>query len=409
MKKIFLTPLILAVIIMSLVGCTEPYALQTSNFEDAIVIEATITNQFKKQEIKLSRSYHLEANEPVFESGATVYIKDDLGNRYDFQENNGKYISTSEFQAIPNRNYQLHITTNNGKSYSSSNERLTTVNEIQNLTTSVKTIEGVHGVEIKVNSFDPTNTSKYYRYEYDETYKIIAPQWRELEAFANYFPPGSNPPGEILLQARTAEARICFSTEKSNDIILTNTNNLQEDRVNYPIRFISSSNHILRDRYSILVKQYVQNLEAYTFYEILKKTYDSGSILSQNQPGYFLGNVKSENNSNEKVIGYFDVSSYSEKRIFFNFNDIFPREELPKYPYNCPDVTAENEKEFVFTFCFNIRDQNCKGDLILKWIYNRNYIYGGNYISPLEYILYNMECGDCRSFSNNIRPSFWID
>jgi len=28
-----------------LFGCTEPYVLQTSNFEEALVIEATMTNE----------------------------------------------------------------------------------------------------------------------------------------------------------------------------------------------------------------------------------------------------------------------------------------------------------------------------------------------------------------------------
>ncbi|MFM9988211.1 DUF4249 domain-containing protein [Flavobacterium sp.] len=407
MKKTFLTQLILATIIVCIVGCTEPYALQTNSFEDAIVVEATITNEFKKQEIKLSRTYRFEENGPKFETSAIVYVMDNLGNRYDFEENNGKYISTSEFQAIANRNYQLHITTSNGKSYSSPNEKLTTVNEIQNLTTSVTTKEGIRGVEIKVNSFDPTNTSKYYRYEYDETYKVIAPQWINTKAISHYFPSGTTPPGEVLFETRTTEARVCFSTEKSNDIILTNTNNLYEDRVNYPVRFISSNNHILMNRYSILVKQYVQDLEAYTFYEILKKTSGSGSILSQNQPGYFLGNVKSEDNPNEKVIGYFNVSSYSEKRIFFNYNDIFPGEQLPKYPYNCPDITEDNKVEYTFGFCFAYINPHCYGNEILSWIYSRNKVYAGFYGD--DYVLYPIQCGDCTSFSNNIRPSFWID
>ena len=42
-----------------LFGCTEPYVLQTSNFEEALVIEATLTNEFKKQQIKLSKTYRL--------------------------------------------------------------------------------------------------------------------------------------------------------------------------------------------------------------------------------------------------------------------------------------------------------------------------------------------------------------
>jgi len=76
------------------------------------------------------------------------------------------------------------------------------------------------------------------------------------------------------------------------------------------------------NRYSIFVKQYVQNFAAHTFYQTLKDISGSESILSQTQPGFFAGNIKSDDNPNEKVIGFFDVSSVSNKRIFFNFSDL---------------------------------------------------------------------------------------
>ena len=402
MKKIFLNTFLLLLLITS---CTEPYALQTSSFEDAVVIEATLTNEFKKQEIKLSRTYRLEENGPSFEEGAIVYITDDMGNQYNFVENAEKYVSTTEFQATPNRIYQLHITTADGKSYRSSNEQLTSINEIQSVIPSAVVKGGFYGVEMKVNSFDPTNTSKYYRYEYEETYKIIAPQWHSIEAHAQFFPVGSNPPGEVTFTPWTREARVCYNTDKSNSIILTNTNNLAEDRVNFSIRFISKDNFIIMHRYSILVKQYVQNLASYTFYQTMKSLSSSESILSQTQPGFFVGNIKSINNPNEKVIGFFEVASYSEKRVFFNFTDIFPGQPPPKFPVECPQITPENEHEYTYNYCFE--DQGCDGLTIIQSIIGQFKVYSGIYGGA--YILYPIQCGDCTSIGSNIRPSFWID
>lgn len=407
MKKIFLFVFLTAIMATVNMSCTDPYALQTNTFEDALVIEGTMTNEFKIQEIKLTRTYRFEENGPKVEHGADVYVTDNMGNHYNFDEANGKYVSATAFQAAPNTNYQLHITTNDGKTYISSNEQLTTVNPIQNVTAFVAAKEGVRGVQINVSSFDPTSTSKYYRYEYDETYKIIAPQWINQEAIAHYFPAGSNPPGEMLFQTRTTEAKTCYSTEKSDHIILTNTSNLSEDRVDFPVRFIARANHIIMNRYSILVKQYVQNLASYTFYETLKKMSASGSILSQNQPGFFSGNIKCVDNPNEKVIGFFDVSSYSEKRMFFNYSDIFPGEPLPKYPYDCPDITDENKTQYVYSFCFAYQNPMCYGNEMLAWLQSRTKVYGGPYAE--DHILYPIQCGDCTSFSSNIKPSFWID
>ncbi|NRT13812.1 hypothetical protein HNP99_000137 [Flavobacterium sp. 28A] len=407
------------IVLTSIVSCTTPYAYETNAFNDALVVEATITNEMKKHEIKLTHTFRFEESGPNFENDALVYITDNEGNKYDFEEVDEKYVSTSTFQAVANRNYQLHITTNNGKSYSSTTEELTNVNEIQNITPTVTTKEGVLGVEIFVNSFDPTNSSKFYRYEYEETYKIVAPKWVNVKASAKYLENGAIAAGEVELQPRTTEVRTCFTTRKSDNIILTKTNDLSEDRVNFPVRFISSIDHIIRDRYSILVKQYVQNLASQTFYATLKGLSDSESILSQNQPGYFSGNIKSDDNLNEKVLGFFDVSSYSEKRIFFNYADIFPKEKKPDYPYDCPLELSEDQKdEYLYKYCFE-QMNNCEGVTVLANIINDKSVFVSGYdkygvipfnSNPTIFLeLYPIQCGDCTSFSNNIKPSFWID
>jgi len=418
MKKKSSYRIFLLLLLAAISSCTTPYNYKTNGFENAIVIEAAITNQLKNQEIKLSRTYKFEEEGPIFESGAVVSVKDNLGTVYGFDEKNGIYISASEFKAVPGRTYQLHIKTKDGKSYSSTIEKLTTETNLEDITSNVTTKEGVLGVEIKAKSYDPTNSSKYYRYEYDETYKVIAPKWSPYEAIA--IPKNTGiAPGDLIIQQRTKEARVCYSTKKSDHITLTSTNDLLEDRVDFQVRFIPSTDYIIANRYSILVKQFVQNLSAFTFYQTLSKISGSESLLSQNQPGFLSGNIKSDTDSSEKVIGFFDVSAYSEKRIFFNFSDIFPKEKVPSYPYDCPLVLNENQaKEHIFLYCFESdRVPQCFGDTAYGGINLGRSVYFGGYNflgrvpdnGTISLEIYNTECGDCTSFSSNIKPLFWID
>src|SRR5690242_7064654 len=131
MKKSTINKLLFLLLLsLMIVSCTEPYAVRTNTFEDAIVVEATITNELKNQEIKISRTYILEENGPTFETGATVFVTDNIGNQYNFNENNQKYVSTTPFQVAPGVEYQLHITTSDGKSYVSKTQQLTTVNQV---------------------------------------------------------------------------------------------------------------------------------------------------------------------------------------------------------------------------------------------------------------------------------------
>ncbi|MEN2414137.1 DUF4249 domain-containing protein [Flavobacterium mesophilum] len=412
MKKIFLTRFLITTLLVAVFGCTTPYDYQASSgYEDIIVIESTITNQNKTQEVKITRAYKLDDKAPIFEAGATVYVTDNTGNKYDFKQNTDKYTSVTSFQVAPNKQYQLHVRTKDGRSYISSAETLPQQTEIESVEANAKTKGQQLGIEITVNSYDPTNSSHYYRYEYDETYKIVAPNWYPQKATAVYFPPGTYPPGKVVIEDRTEEAKVCFSSQSSTELLLTSTNDLSEDRVtNFPVRFIPSTDPIIRNRYSILVKQYVQSLAAHTFSETLKEISNSGSILSQTQPGFFYGNIKSVENPSEKVIGYFDVSSYSEKRIFFNFKDLLNGQPIPAYQYNCPiEFTEQNVGDYIFSYCFNKNPAfGCQGEAILNFLSSGEKVYFPTEF-PTSYILYPIECGDCTSFSSNIKPPFWID
>ena len=389
---------------MILFSCTEPYLLQTSNFEEALVIEATITNELKKQQIKVSKTYRLEENGPAFVENADVTVEDDLGNVYQFIEGDEIYESENAFEAIPGRTYKLTIVTN-GKVYTSTQETLTAINPIEDVEVRDLTISGVRGAEIKVKSFDPTNSSKYYRYEFEETYKIIAPMWNANVVTVN---PATK---ELIFTPRTYEARTCYSSFKSNELLLHSTTNLSEDRVDFKVRFIPVDNPIIMHRYSILVKQYIQNLQSFTYYNTLKTISGSDGILSQNQPGFFSGNITCNSNPNEKVVGFFDVSSVSSQRVFFNFEEIFPDTLKPRYFYDCWDDCLDENPLLCagsYDYCFDIfPGTSCKGglvEIILNSLPKQLQLY---YSGPNPIILVPQPCGDCTTFSSNIVPPFW--
>ncbi|WP_343696535.1 DUF4249 domain-containing protein [Flavobacterium sp.] len=362
----------------------------TNTYEEAIVVEASLTNELKNQQIKITKTSRFEDTSIKVETGAEVIVKDDQNNSYLFEEKSGVYVSQTIFQILSGRQYTLTIKTKDGNVYESSHETLTTVSPIQSVVPSVVTNkDNQTGIQINVNSYDPTRTSKYYRFEYEESYKIIAPRWSLSKLIVTG-------PQSVELIPNPSNTRTCYTTKNSTDIILLNTNDLNEDRVNLPIRFIEENNYIIGHRYSILVKQYVENLAAYNFHKTMRDIASSASVLSPKQPGVLSGNIKCISDSNVKVIGYFDVATVSEQRIFFNYTDLFPGRPSP-YFNTCEDIP--------FKFCFDGEDCNAE-----SMIYNveRNFMtYFSN--AGSSYILVDAVCGDCTSFSSNVKPSFWID
>lgn len=386
---------------LAITSCTEQYAFKTTDFESALVVEGTITNELKNQTIRVSQVYQLEETGPRFEKGANVFITDDKGNEYQFKENDSLYVSLTPFKAVPGTKYKLNIKTREGKNYTSDEQLLTTETKIDNMTATVETVDGQRGVQINVNSYDPANTSKYYRYEYTETYKIIAPMWYYQEANINVIPGTPTTPERevIVVTNRVKEAKTCYSSKTSDAILLNNTSTSSEDRVHYPVRFISDQNYIISHRYSIFVKQYVQSLAAYTFYKTLRELSTSESILSPKQPGFFYGNMKSVENPNEKVIGFFEVSAVSSDRIYFNYKDLFPNDNLP--PYYIEDCDL---KEYID--CPG--DLPCTGQILRSSLRSKGRtLFSWDHES--KYFLVKAPCGDCTTFSSNMVPTFWIE
>lgn len=390
------------------ISCIEPFDIATQTFENILVVEATITNELKYQEINLSRTFRLEEEGPFAENNANVTVIDDFQNTYNFQEaDSGKYISTLEFSAIHGRNYQLIILTADGKKYTSNPTQLSNV--VEEFTTSIakeRNDDGVEGVTIYANSFDPSGNSKYYRYEYEETYKIIAPYWSPLDAFGvSMVPTNDDPPPlhEVYTLPRTKEERICYNILYSDLILQTETNLFSEDRItNFPIRFLAKDDFMITHRYSILVRQFVQSLEAYTFYKKHTKFSDQESLFSQNQPGFITGNVYSTDDLNERVLGYFEVSSALTQRIFFNFEDFFPNEPKPPHIVECYIIAPDlDDNSYMASPDFS--------PLIKLLMFDGFKFVDFNEVPNRPYLIVREECGDCTSLGSNIIPDFWVD
>ncbi len=377
-------------------GCTEPFSPDLLPLtESNLVVDATLTNESKNHEVLLSRSSQ-EQGELQIEKNATVRVLDDTQQTFTFNETApGKYISDLPFKADTNKTYRLQIITADGKSYTSQAESLPQTSQIENVAAKKTLTENANeGVLITVDSFDPTGNSTYYRYEYEETYKIIAPKWGpdQLVVLSE-----ENQSVGIVGRDPEKEEQTCYATDKSISLILTKTSGAGEDRVtDFEVRFLSKGNFIISHRYSILVKQYVLSQQAYTFYEKLQEFSGSESLFSQSQPGFINGNIFPDDDSIERVVGIFEVSSVSEKRAFFNYVDLFPDEDLPPFIDECKPAIFQVEgdpsvydfvKSNSVSYTNNITDLNT-GDLV-------------------AYIVAPRVCGDCTVLGSAVVPEFW--
>ena len=378
-------------------ACTEAFDIETIDYESVLVVESTITDEKKHQVVKLSRTTTLENSGVLLEDNAKVIVEDSDGNSFTFSQDfdSGNYVSDIEFQAFANTNYTLKINTQDGKNYNSTSVILPSTVEMDKVYAEPATANGEEGIHILVDTYDVTGNAKYFRYEFEETYKIVAPNpSRYVSEIVNHNP--VNGTYDIILTQREPEI-VCYASDISTGIIQTATNNLSEDKVfRFPVQFISKKNPVIQSRYSILVKQYVQSLESYTFYKTIKELGSVESLLSQGQPGYVAGNMKSGVDPDEKVLGYFEASSTTSKRIYFNYEDF----GLEKPPYF---VECE-----VFSLNYALFDDPDERSIIFNYLTYFNYQVL-DLSQETIYAIVQPECSVCTSFASNIKPDFWVD
>jgi len=369
-------------------GCTEPFQGTVEGFDDVLVVNTVITNEMKRQEVRLTRSYRFEDDGPIPEEAASVLIETDHGQILFDEVEPGKYLSSVPFSAEMETNYTLSISTSDGRSYRSASMKLPTVetNIDQLYAERIVDDNGEEGMGIFVDTFDAARESNYYRYDFVETYKVIAPLWSP-EDVVFVIQLSTGPAFDVILRER--EERVCYGSERAKMINVTNTLNLSEDRLSrYLIRFIGRDNYILSHRYSILVKQFVQSPEAYSYYGTLRGlTQSSMDVFSEDQPGFLAGNIVSLDNPNENVTGFFEVAALDEKRLFFDYEDFFSGEELPPYFQECQLSVQDGE---------DLKDAVLAGTRVY-YDFNRGYRTTSR------------ACGDCTALGSNKVPDFWVE
>jgi hypothetical protein len=337
-----------------------------------LVVEGLITDQPVVNTIKLTRSLPLGTKikaDPV--TGCTITISDNTGNIFSLKENSpGTYeTNPSTFRGIEGRIYTLNIKSGN-HTYSSYPVEMIHVPPIDSVYYEKKILSESSAIiekdaaQVYVDTHDPTNQCKYYRWEYMETWEFRLPY-----------------------NEKVVPNNRCWISNNSEDINIKTTSLLTEDRIKrYPINFISNQTDRLNEKYSILVNQYSLTQEEFSYWEKLQRLSEQTGGLYDKIPSAVPSNIFCIDDPTENVVGYFSVSAASSKRIFIK--DHFAG--LVNLYTNCIGDTIFGGAP--------IPDLN-----INVWIIIEHPIPPPNY----NIITYEKGCADCTVRGTKIEPEYW--
>jgi hypothetical protein len=321
MKKI--GPYLLFVVLFA--GCRDKFELPLRETDvSRLVVEGVLTAGQAPTTISLSRTVNVNDTariKPVSLAKLTVEGKD--GSNFNLNETgNGIYMHPG-LPLVIGQEYRLRIHTSDNREYLSDYTLARQTPPID----SISWKGDNQGVVIYANSHDPANDTRYYKWDFDETWEI-----------QSYYPATYKWTGGTSIVYSPDYHVICWKYDQSTNIIIGSTAQLQSDVVSEaPLRKIPFGSDRLSVRYSMLLRQQSLTKEAYQYLSIMKNNTESiGSIFGP-LPAELRGNIKCVSNPEESVVGYVTASSFAEKRIF-----ITRAEANWKFSQDCPYVTVPN-------------------------------------------------------------------
>jgi hypothetical protein len=357
------------------VACKQVYAPPAvANPPSYLVVEGFINNGSDSSYYTLSHTYKLsDSTSTTPETGAVVTVEGGDNSAYKLGEvGNGRY--GANLPALnPTMTYRLHIITTADKQYASDYVPLVPDPPIDSITL-IRNYEG--DALICANTHDPTNTARYFRWDYSETWEFDA------DYIARYLVLNNT-----LQEYGPDTMYTCWRSDNSSQIVLANTASLAQNIVSQaPLVNIPLNAQQLSIEYSILAHQYAITEAAFSWWSIMQNnTENIGSIFGV-QPSSNQGNIHCLTDTSEEVIGYVSAGTIRTQRQFFFNAQVAP-----------------------WIFIYPCEELNTSQDSVLYYYSTGlwpvdNYNAGGN---VTRFHIAARSCVDCTTHGTNIKPPFW--
>ncbi|GGB26067.1 DUF4249 domain-containing protein [Puia dinghuensis] len=235
---------------------------------------------------------------------------------------------------------------------------------------------------IYVNTHDPSGNTRYYRYDYIETWEhdaALSTSWTVVN-------------GRVIDTDTNYHYR-CWTTAPSTNVLLASSTALASDTiVGSPLATFSNGDTKLYIGYSILVRQYAQTEEAHNYWLLIQKTTQNTGTLFDLQPSQLIGNIHCLTDPSEPVIGFLSACSLQQRRLFISNASLQNWIRFP-LPYSCPGTTRNLPVNPADPFSYNYPDTT-----YAPWYF----------VSAGPLVLAPRKCLDCTvSGGTSIKPSFW--
>ncbi len=386
-----------------MMGCREKYVPQLNESATGyLVVEGFINSGLGPTTISLSKTFGLAAKDTLIrETRAIVKIESRIGGAaVTLPEISPGQYSSAQVMLNANDQYRVHIKTINGKEYISdySDVRFTPAID------SISWRRESGDVKIYGSSHNTQDSVGFYEFVVDET-------WEFYSAYQSFI--------KIFLDAKGKADHIgykdsihfgydtaiykCWNTHTPSTIITVSTEKLGQNVASMaPLLTIPKGDIKLSSLYSTNVKMYYISKKNQQFLDILKKNTESLGSIFDAQPAENNGNVHSISNPDERVIGFVEVTSEKQKRIFISNADV------PGWGYDSgcnPEFPIINQADSLQVMLVKVQNSflvlpTRAGPTVIPFFGNGPPQLANGYFASAG-------CVDCTLRGINKKPAFW--
>lgn len=338
-------------IFLSLTTCITSIDVEPSDFDDYLVVQGFIDDDFGPHNIRITRVTKFASRRDggaanilkgaevriINQDGLSTVLKKDLVTekrkncRIFFVEVSTDYRTSETFKGTIGDTYFLEIITKEGKTYRSTPQKMLPTPPIDSLDVAFKEIPSLDrivpdsGVEVFASWQDPPEEENFYFWRVNGIYKIFTPDLSDGTRCCMYDTDG----GAMncwILETNLLGNELAFSDRQVNGQKVTMPVGLVEDNgFRFGDKFFVPDDKL----YYVEVEQYMMSKEAFEFNEKAKILGSINGEVFDPPPLRVRGNIFNIDNLEENVIGYFGAYSKQTNEIFIprsllKFTQLFP-------------------------------------------------------------------------------------
>ena len=298
-------------------GCITSYNLEHDTNELLLVVDGKITQKNVPHELVLRRSSGTGSTDFNAVLDARITLFDGVGNYEEYyQEGNGTYVLNGEaLLRTPGKSYYIEIELPNQHIYRSYPQTMPEVIKPEKLYFEVEKIE-------ELGDLENTITKRYINFYINtplfndnEEYNFI---WRMDHAFSF---------AELKCHPLQTP-KTCFILRKlvNDDIKIFSGMNLSGGKLEgFRVgSILVSPDWEFYEKHFFNVAQHSISREAFEYWDTVKKVAQSTGSIFDTPPAPISGNIYNVDDPEERVLGFFEVSSVDTIRTYTFADDLEP-------------------------------------------------------------------------------------